>query len=99
MSEYYKDAKDVLKEIMETLSIKKNEKEEIINREWKNIVGQKISTYASFEKVDKKTLYISTDDNAYLPMILSQKKRIIEKYNKIFEKDKILYLHVIVKSY
>ncbi len=98
MSEYYKEARDVLESLLEDIGVKKSERERKIEEHWAEIAGARISTYSSFARTEKKTLIITTEENAYLPLILAQKKRIIDKYNKFFPEDRIRYLRVIVSS-
>lgn len=98
MSEYYKDAKEVLIPVLEMIGMNKREKDDQIKEKWEEIVGPRISRYSSFGRIDKKTLLILTDDSHYIPLILAQKKRIIDKYNKFFPSDGIKYLRVIVNS-
>ncbi len=98
MSEYYKQAGEVLKEILEKIGTRKDERDEILKNEWKNIAGPKISSYSEYLKVDKKTLYIATDDSRYIPFILSQKKRILDKYNALFDNNRVSYIRIIVKT-
>ena len=99
MSEFYKEAKDVLLPILDKIGMSKSEKDHKIEENWPEIAGPKISTYSKFKNIDKKTLFITTDDSHYIPLILAQKKRIIEKYNTFFPDDDIRYIRVIVSSF
>ena len=98
MSDFYKKADDVLIPVLEKIGMNKSDKDNKINEKWSDITGMRISKYSSFYKIDKRTLYINTDDSHYIPLILAQKKRIIEKYNSIFPSDDIRYIKVIVNS-
>lgn len=99
MSQYYKDAKEVLAPIIEKIIQTRDSKSEEIKRRWPEISGSRISQYSSFLRIEKKTLFIATDDTRYIPLILAQKKRIIDKYNSFFPSDDIKYIKVIVESY
>lgn len=98
MSEYYKEAKEILIPVLDKIGMKKSEKDEKIEKNWPEIAGPRISPFASFKGIDKKTLLIETNDAHYLPLILAQQKRIIDRYNSIFPSEKIKYLKVIVSS-
>lgn len=98
MSEYYKEAKEILIPVLDKIGMKKSEKDEKIEKNWSEIAGPRISPFASFKGIDKKTLLIETDDAHYLPLILAQQKRIIDRYNSVFPSEKIKYLKVIVSS-
>lgn len=98
MSEYYKEAKEILIPVLDKIGMKKSEKDEKIEKNWSEIAGPRISPFASFKGIDKKTLLIETDDAHYLPLILSHQKRILDRYNSIFPSEKIKYLKVIVSS-
>ena len=99
MSQYYKDAKEVLAPIIEKIIQTRDSKSEEIKKRWPDISGPRISQYSSFLRIEKKTLFIAADDTRYIPLILAQKKRIIDKYNSFFPSDDIKYIKVIVESY
>ena len=93
------NAKEVLAPIIEKIIQTRDSKSEEIKKRWPEISGPRISQYSSFLRIEKKTLFIAADDTRYIPLILAQKKRIIDKYNSFFPSDDIKYIKVIVESY
>ena len=53
MSEYYKDAKEVLIPVLEMIGMNKREKDDQIKEKWEEIAGPRISRYSSFGRIEK----------------------------------------------
>lgn len=80
----YKDAKEVVSSVIEKVIGNIDGNPFKVNARWPDIVGSNLSTFCSFDKVVKKTLYINVFSRNYTTYVLMNKNLILRNFNSFY---------------
>jgi len=86
---------DILPVVIKRLGIGKQLEEYEVLRKWEKIVGKTVAKRVKPWKIEKGILYLKIKNPMWMQEICTQKKRMIERINKIMEKKMVKEIKIL----